>query len=117
MNRPTLTKKIYNALIKDLPEDANTDRYLLLASRLANALLPPPRQINKSEYEECHLPFDQRPLYAQISDGADWTGVCRGREYFGEDVTGPADGITQVITTHLALRNYGLSLDQSTVFA
>jgi len=111
MNRPTLTKKIYNALIKDLPEDANTNEYLLLASRITKVFLPTQRPINKSEYEECHLPFDHRPLYAQISDGADWTGICRGREYFGDDITDPNDGITKDITTHLALRSCGLFLE------
>lgn len=85
MNRPTLTKKIYNALIKDLPEDADTSGYLLLADRFAKAICPPPRRINKSDYEEVRIPFHQRPLYEQISDGADWTGVCRGKEYFNND--------------------------------
>ena len=115
MNRPTLTKKIYHALTRHCPDNTHTDKQLLIASRLTRALLPAERQINKSEHEEVYLPFDQRPLYAQISDGSDWAGICRGREYFGDDITDPVDGITHDIKTHLDLQDCGLFLNQITV--
>ena len=62
--------------------------------------------VKKSEYEEVYLPFDQKPLYAQMSDGDDWTGVCRGCEYFGDDITDHTDGVTRDITASLAINDY-----------
>ena len=108
MNKPTLTKRIYHALTKDLPEGVNTYGQLMIAARLTRVLLPTERRINKSEHEEVYLPFDQRPLYAQMSDGSNWTGVCKGHEYFGDDITDPYDGVTADIGTRVALRNCGL---------
>lgn len=115
MNRPTLTKKIYHALTRHCSEDTSSDKQLLIAARLTRILLPAERQINKCDHEEVNLPFEQKPLYVQISNGTDWAGICRGREYFGDDISDPVDGITQDIKTHLDLQKFGLFLNQITV--